>query len=73
MASPVFSLYGEVRKPTNAMMDAFDVMLVDLQDLGCRIYTFVTTLRYVLEAAAKHRKPCGCSIGPIRWGRPSKA
>src|SRR5690242_3333147 len=53
---PVFSLYGEVRKPTDAMMGAFDVMLVDLQDLGCRIYTFITTLRYVLEAAAKHRK-----------------
>src|SRR5215469_12457133 len=37
---PVFSLYGTVRKPTAAMMDAFDVLLVDLQDLGCRIYTF---------------------------------
>src|SRR5215471_8978654 len=44
---PVFSLYGEVRKPTDKMIDAFDVMLVDLQDLGCRIYTFITTLRYV--------------------------
>src|SRR5580765_6171531 len=51
---PVFSLYGEVRKPTDAMMDTFDVVLVDLQDLGCRIYTFGTTLRYVLEAAEKH-------------------
>ncbi|MDP2021422.1 MAG: DUF1343 domain-containing protein, partial [Hydrogenophaga sp.] len=45
---PVFSLYGEVRRPTDAMMDTFDVLLVDLQDLGCRIYTFITTLRYVL-------------------------
>ena len=53
---PVFSLYGEVRRPTPAMMDTFDVLLVDLQDLGCRIYTFVTTLRYVLEEAAKTRK-----------------
>jgi uncharacterized protein YbbC (DUF1343 family) len=53
---PVFSLYGEVRKPTDAMMDAIDAILVDLQDLGCRIYTFTTTLRYVLEAAAKHNK-----------------
>src|SRR5271169_3527825 len=51
---PVFSLYGEVRKPTDAMMETFDIILVDLQDLGTRIYTFVTTLRYVLEAAAKH-------------------
>ncbi|MGB9044985.1 MAG: exo-beta-N-acetylmuramidase NamZ domain-containing protein, partial [Pseudolabrys sp.] len=45
---PVFSLYGDVRRPNNAMMDAFDVILVDLQDLGCRIYTFITTLLYVL-------------------------
>src|ERR671918_2210320 len=43
---PVFSLYGEVRRPTAAMMDSFDVLLVDLQDLGCRVYTFITTLRY---------------------------
>ena len=34
---PVFSLYGEVRRPTPAMLDQFDVLLVDLQDLGCRI------------------------------------
>src|SRR6201990_1413581 len=53
---PVFSLYGEVRRPTNAMMDTCDVILVDLQDLGCRIYTFITTLRLVLEAAAPHRQ-----------------
>ncbi len=38
------------------MLSTFDVVLVDLQDLGCRIYTFVTTLRYMLEAAAKHGK-----------------
>src|SRR4029077_9481864 len=53
---PVFSLYGEVRRPTTAMMDTFDVLLVDLQDLGCRIYTFITTLRYVLEEAAARQK-----------------
>src|SRR5881394_412949 len=53
---PVFSLYGTVRRPTAAMMASFDVLLVDLQDLGCRVYTFITTLRYVLEAAAAHRK-----------------
>jgi uncharacterized protein YbbC (DUF1343 family) len=39
-----------VRKPADAMMDTCDVILVDLQDLGCRIYTVITTLRYVLEA-----------------------
>src|SRR5436853_7297660 len=53
---PVFSLYGELRRPTDVMMDSFDVILIDLQDLGCRIYTFITTLRYVLEAATRHRK-----------------
>ena len=53
---PVFSLYGTVRKPTDAMLDTCDVVLVDLQDLGCRIYTFVTTLRYVLEASAARGK-----------------
>src|ERR671937_721207 len=55
---PVFSLYSTVRRPTAAMMDAFDVLLVDLQDLGCRVYTFVTTLRYVLEEAAR----CGKAV-----------
>jgi uncharacterized protein YbbC (DUF1343 family) len=53
---PVFSLYGEVRRPSGQSMGTFDVMLVDLQDVGCRIYTFVTTLLYVLEAAAQHGK-----------------
>src|ERR1051326_8087068 len=53
---PVFSLYGATRRPTDAMMDTFDVVLVDMQDLGCRIYTFITTLRYMLEAAAQHGK-----------------
>jgi len=67
---PVFSLYGEVRRPTAAMMDAFDVMLVDLQDLGCRVYTFVTTLRYVLEAAAKHGKSVWVLDRPNPIGRP---
>ena len=67
---PVFSLYGEVRKPTPAMMDTFDVLLVDLQDLGCRIYTFITTLRYVLEAAAQHRKAVWILDRPNPAGRP---
>jgi uncharacterized protein YbbC (DUF1343 family) len=67
---PVFSLYGEVRRPTTAMMDSFDVLLVDLQDLGCRIYTFITTLRYVLEEAAKHRKAVWVLDRPNPAGRP---
>lgn len=67
---PIFSLYGEVRKPTDAMLDTFDVVLIDLQDLGCRIYTFVTTLRYMLEAAAKRRKAVWLLDRPNPVGRP---
>ena len=67
---PVFSLYGEVRRPTPAMMDTFDVLLVDLQDLGCRIYTFITTLRYVLEAAAQTGKQVVVLDRPNPAGRP---
>ena len=67
---PVFSLYGDVRRPTDAMMDTFDVLLVDLQDLGCRIYTFITTLRYVLEAAARHGKSVWVLDRPNPAGRP---
>jgi uncharacterized protein YbbC (DUF1343 family) len=67
---PVFSLYGEVRRPTAAMMETFDVLLVDLQDLGCRVYTFITTLRYVLEAAAQHRKSVWVLDRPNPVGRP---
>ncbi|BAU49350.1 hypothetical protein SVA_2802 [Sulfurifustis variabilis] len=67
---PVYSLYGKVRRPTDAMMDSYDVLLVDLQDLGCRIYTFITTLRYVLEAAAAHRKAVWVLDRPNPVGRP---
>jgi uncharacterized protein YbbC (DUF1343 family) len=67
---PVFSLYGEVRRPTDAMLDTFDVLLVDLQDLGCRIYTFITTLRYVLEAAARRGKSVWVLDRPNPIGRP---
>jgi uncharacterized protein YbbC (DUF1343 family) len=67
---PVFSLYGEVRQPTDAAMQTFDVLLVDLQDLGCRIYTFITTLKYVLEAAARHGKAVWVLDRPNPAGRP---
>ena len=67
---PVYSLYGEVRRPTAVMMDSFDVLLVDLQDLGCRIYTFITTLRYVLEESAKHGKSVWVLDRPNPAGRP---
>jgi len=67
---PVFSLYGEVRRPTAESMETFDVILIDLQDLGCRIYTFITTLRYMLEAAAEHGKTVWVLDRPNPAGRP---
>jgi len=67
---PVFSLYGAVRRPTAAMMDRFDVLLVDLQDLGCRVYTFITTLRYVLEEGARSGKSVWILDRPNPAGRP---
>jgi uncharacterized protein YbbC (DUF1343 family) len=67
---PVFSLYGEVRRPSGQMMSAADVFLFDLQDLGCRIYTFVTTLLYLLEAAAEHGKSVWVLDRPNPAGRP---
>ena len=67
---PVFSLYGQVRRPSVAMLAHFDVLLVDLQDLGCRIYTFITTLRYVLEAAAAQGKTVWILDRPNPAGRP---
>jgi uncharacterized protein YbbC (DUF1343 family) len=51
---PVWSLYADVRRPTPEMFAGIDALLVDLQDVGCRVYTFVTTLLYCLEEAAKH-------------------
>jgi uncharacterized protein YbbC (DUF1343 family) len=67
---PVFSLYGTVRRPTDAMLGHCDVLLVDLQDLGCRIYTFITTLRYVLEACARLGKAVWVLDRPNPAGRP---
>jgi uncharacterized protein YbbC (DUF1343 family) len=67
---PLFSLYGEVRRPTARMMDSADVFLFDLQDLGCRIYTFCTTLLYLLEEAARHGKEVWVLDRPNPAGRP---
>lgn len=67
---PIFSLYGEVRRPTGQMMLSADVFLFDLQDLGCRIYTFVTTLLYLLEEAAKAGKDVWVLDRPNPAGRP---
>lgn len=67
---PIFSLYGEVRRPTSDMMASADVFLFDLQDLGCRIYTFVTSLLYLLEAAAEQGKSVWVLDRPNPAGRP---
>ena len=67
---PVFSLYGESRRPTGQMMSTCDVVLLDLQDLGCRIYTFITTLLYVLEEAAKGGQSVWVLDRPNPVGRP---
>ncbi|MEP5939023.1 MAG: DUF1343 domain-containing protein [Erythrobacter sp.] len=67
---PIFSLYGEVRRPTGQMMSSADVFLFDLQDLGCRIYTFVTTLLYLLEEAEKSGKAVWVLDRPNPAGRP---
>ncbi|PEQ11203.1 hypothetical protein B2G71_18105 [Novosphingobium sp. PC22D] len=69
---PLFSLYGEVRRPSGQMMSSADVFLFDLQDLGCRIYTFVTTLLYLLEEAAKHGKSVWVLDRPNPAGRPAE-
>lgn len=53
---PIFSLYGKHRKPTAEMLDGIDTLVFDLQDIGVRCYTFVTTLRYAMEACAENRK-----------------
>lgn len=66
---PVFSLYGEVRRPTPAMLDTFDVLLFDVQDVGCRIYTFITTLFYCLEDCSAAEKSLWVLDRPNPAGR----
>ncbi|UCH23713.1 MAG: DUF1343 domain-containing protein [Deltaproteobacteria bacterium] len=53
---PVFSLYGRTRKPTKEMFDPIDVLIIDLQDTGTRVYTFISTMSYCLEAARRFGK-----------------
>ncbi|MGD9045157.1 MAG: DUF1343 domain-containing protein [Desulfobacterales bacterium] len=53
---PVYSLYGKTRIPTKEMLDSIDVLIVDLQDVGTRVYTFMYTLSYCLEAAKNYHK-----------------
>ncbi|MGB8542348.1 MAG: DUF1343 domain-containing protein [Candidatus Acidiferrales bacterium] len=52
---PIYSLYGETRRPTDAMLQGIDAMVFDIQDVGVRFYTYITTMAYCMEAAAKHK------------------
>jgi len=54
---PVYSLYGSTRMPTQAMLQGIDVLLFDIQDIGARSYTYMSTLQYCLVAAEKYNKP----------------
>jgi uncharacterized protein YbbC (DUF1343 family) len=51
---PIYSLYGETRRPTDAMLKGIDVLIFDIQDAGVRFYTYITTMAYCMEEAAKH-------------------
>ncbi|MGE5244907.1 MAG: serine hydrolase [Betaproteobacteria bacterium] len=54
---PIYSLYGDTRKPTAAMLDGLDALVVDLQDAGARFYTYPAAVAYVMEAAAARKLP----------------
>ncbi len=54
---PIHSLYGETRRPSAEMLDGLDTIVVDLQDIGARFYTYMTTIAYVMEESAKRRLP----------------
>lgn len=53
---PVFSLYGETRRPTAEMLNEIDTVVFDIQDIGCRFYTYVSTMGEAMRAAAEHKK-----------------
>ncbi len=53
----IFSLYGDTRRPTDQMLQGLDALVIDIQGAGVRFYTFVTTMGYCMEAAAKHKIP----------------
>jgi len=67
---PVISLYSEHRRPTSAMLANLDVILFDLQDIGCRIYTYISTLKYFMEACAMSNIECWVLDRPNPAGRP---
>jgi uncharacterized protein YbbC (DUF1343 family) len=62
---PIFSLYGEYRKPTSAMLDGIDLLLYDIQDVGTRFYTYISTLTLVMEASGEKGIPFIVSDRPL--------
>ncbi|GAB3270668.1 DUF1343 domain-containing protein [Larkinella harenae] len=53
----IISLYGANRRPTKAQMDSLDVLIFDIQDVGTRFYTYISTMHYAMEACAEYKKP----------------
>ena len=66
---PVYSLYGQHRRPTPSQLQDLDVIVIDLQDIGCRIYTYLTTLAYFIEACAEQGKSLWVLDRPNPAGR----
>lgn len=73
--TPIVSLYGDNKKPTAGQLQGVDVVVFDIQDVGARFYTYISTMHYVMEACAEHNKefiifdrpnPCDYVDGPIR-------
>src|SRR5262249_56074094 len=62
---PVYSLYSETREPTAEMLRGLDVLVIDLQDVGVRIYTYIYTMANCLKAARRH------NLEVIVWDRPN--
>ena len=56
LSIPIFSLYSDSRAPTKEMFDMIDCLIIDLQDVGCRVYTFIYTISFCLEKAAQYNK-----------------
>ena len=74
---PIYSLYGETRVPTPKMLEGLDAVVIDLQDVGSRYYTYIYTMLHVLEACAREHEDPGeledalhaCRIPPLLTGR----
>ena len=66
----VISLYGEHRRPTAEMLEPLDVIVFDLQDIGCRIYTYIATMMYFADACNEHGVELWILDRPNPAGRP---